>query len=219
MPNDISPEEKGANNPTDPNVVKPQGGDTPPKSEDGKTDPPTMVPVERLNEEINKTKQVRTELEKIKADQEAAEKKRLEEDQKYKELYEKSEAEKQALAQTTRETAVRAAFIEAASGKIASELVGDAYTLAHDQLKDVQVTDGLVTGIEDIVSQLVQHKPYLAGKGSAAVGNPTNPAPTGGTQPPGKRIYTQEEINNMPMDEFRKNQDDILRAQTDGRIQ
>lgn len=128
-----------------------------PAEEAKKPDPVPYDRFSKLNAEKNELKSRLEALEKENADREN---KKLEEQQKFEELYKKEQEARMGLETRLKESSLRNAFVQTASGLIEK----DAMDMAFRELNRESVTindDGNVEGMEDAVKSLIESRPFL----------------------------------------------------------
>ena len=115
------------------------------------------------------------------------ERKQLEEQKRFKELYENEKGERKKEVAARLDLTVRTSFV-AAAAKAGIVDPDDAFVLARamPEFAGLAVGDtGAVTGVDELVKQIVESKPYLVGKTkSPGVGSATNPRKTEGESKP-----------------------------------
>lgn len=163
----------------------------------------TGVVRERMSQLTARAKTAEEELAAIVATREETERKALEEQEKFKELYEKERAAHEQTGAARKDDLLRSRFLLGAT-KAGVVDPDAAYLLAKSlsTFAQVQVNDqGEVTGLEPLLKELVEAKPYLLSGKTSTVGSPTNPTQKTQDQPPAE---TQEEANRRIRDAVQK---------------
>lgn len=188
-----------------------QGDDSAGKDKDQSKD--TMIPKNRLDEEISKRREAEKKLEEFERQKTDAEKKRLEDEGKTKELLELEKKEKESLKSKYETTAKKSALkVEALKqGTLDADAV-----VALTELSEITLTeDGEVDQktVEKAISKLKQEKAYLFGGKPKDIGGGGG-APNGGSDdiPTFKRSQLQDH------EFYKKNKDQIMRAYSAGKI-
>lgn len=203
----------------------PAGGDKTPKNEDGKSEIDPVQALAQRDHWRKKAEDAQALLDQKAADDKTAEDAKLVEQAKWQEIAEKSKAEvTETLAKLQQsEGTIKGLKITHA---LTNELIKrnpvdlDAAIKLAD-LSKVQVSDdGAITGLDTVVSGLVETRPFLFGTNKPNINNgPKAPNPTPGAK--SGKIWTRAEIAEVGKDpiEYAKVREEILLAKQEGRIE
>ena len=148
------------------------------------------VPYERFQEVINKKNALEAELTKIAKEKEDKENKTLAEQKKFEDLYKKTEAQLEQIKKDMEEEQLKNALITEGTKYGIIDL--DAAYKLIDRSK-LNIIDGKVTNIKEVIEILIKEKPYLVNK--------TTTYPLSGVPPQGETL-SPEAISKMSMEQY-----------------
>lgn len=200
-----------------------KGDKTPPsgsgKSKEGEEDKTPQkkevspsVPISRFNE-VNK------ELKALKREKDEQETKKLEEQKKFQQL---SEKQKEEIITLKKEIENNKKFVYFSDHAIQAKVVSvrDAFKLADIDQIEID-SDGKVTGVEKVIKDLQEKKPYLFKEKEGAIGSPSSPPGDIGAgerrTKDGKRFYKEEEFDDKKF--YKEHEEDIAQAYKEGRVE
>jgi hypothetical protein len=205
---------------TPPVVTTPPTGNDPKPTVNGENNQPNndekFIPKTRFDE-VNKGYQ---ELKAWKAEQEAKEKAAEEESLKKKGEFEKLATQKdqeatQAREELKAERVNNSIILEAA--KVGNIVDLDAVKAFIDRSKIIVDSNGVITGVNEALTALLESKPYLKGSGQTpSMGSGTNP-PDGGQGNGTPTKFKASQIQDPVF--YKEHRDEILKAMRSGQIE
>lgn len=171
-----------------PEVKEPEVKIGTPPAEGAKSE--QSVPYERFQEIINKKNALEAELAKIAKEKEDKENKTLVEQKKFEDLYKKTMDQLEQIKKTMEEEQLKNALITEGIKYGIIDL--DAAYKLIDRSK-LNIVDGKVTNIKEVIEILIKEKPYLVNK--------TTTYPLSGIPPQGE-VLTPDAISKMSMEQY-----------------